>query len=147
VTLLRWDTYDPLTYPCLDLSGIALYAHDDKFHLYAERAAPEPELNCPGRSADLRDLSPAFDIPEGKWVHLLVYQRFSEVDGVALNAVYLDGSPVGPLSRDRNTWGEKITSVRFGIVSIAQGLVPTSWLSPINLFFDCVALNRYCPTG
>ena len=123
-SLMRWDNYT-LYGSGGDVGGI--------------------EVSTSGRARIMRQdysganykvLSSEVTFPEGRWFWLEVHQKLSDVDGAALNELYLDGVKVSSTTT-ANSRGRAITEVRHGLVALAQDCAPAN-----TFYFDRVSATN-----
>ncbi len=124
VALMRWDDYG--AHPeAADYSGVVIYGGDKRSRLVIDRIATGTQI----------ELSPAFDLPEGRWFHLEVHQRLGSASG--LNEVYLDGTKISSSTQPNLEPGRGVDRIRYGIVAIASG----AQTNPLSLRFDDASVN------
>ncbi len=126
IDLLRWDNWvdDPST---TDRGGITIYGPPaaGKAYLFRGRiGSPQNELVGP------------FSLSEGSWHWLEVHQRFSPGNTSDLSELYVDGAFVGR-STAPNWYGRRMTSVRFGLVAVADPRQSNG----LDLWFDRASVS------
>jgi len=72
-------------------------------------------------------------LPEARWFWLEVHQKISNVDGQALNELYVDGVKIDSTTT-ANSRGRQITEVRHGLVAMAGECAPAN-----TMYFDRVS--------
>jgi hypothetical protein len=129
VTVLRWDNWAEYGGGG-DVGGLAVYHSDRRVHLI--------EGTYGGYETD----HGSFTLPEGRWVHVEVVQRFGTADASA--EVFVDGARVLSSSLP-NMNGRPVTRLRVGVVSVAAG----SQSVPVTVYFDraSIASSRVGPAG
>ncbi len=124
VDLIRWDNWS--TAPSnADHGGLAVSSRG-QLVLIKEQLGSQPYTVLLG----------PYTMPEGRWVHLEVRQRFSSSNGSAVNEVWMDGDRLGS-NTTANSYGRTITRLRAGLVSIDSG----SQTQPLRLWFDDVVID------
>ena len=119
VALLRWDDWP--SHPVdRASSGVVIWGRDKRARLVRELLP-----------SGVSELSPSFELPEGRWFWLEVHQRLSSGAG-AYNEVYLDGALIGQSSTPNTFAGRVAERMRYGIVAIADG----AQTNPLSLNFD-----------
>jgi hypothetical protein len=123
-SLMRWDNYS-LYGSGGDVGGI--------------------EVSTSGRARIMRQdysganykvLSSEVTFPEGRWFWLEVHQKLSNVDGQAVNELYLDGVKVSSTTT-ANSRGRSITEVRHGLVALGPDCAPAN-----TFYFDRVSATN-----
>jgi hypothetical protein len=117
VDLVRWDNW-PLHQRRADFGGIVIYGSDQRARLVRGRYNGEEV-----------PLGSSFQLPEGRWFTVSVFQRLSRRH--PLSKVRLDGSLVSS-SRAKNFYGRPIDRIRCGIVAIDSG----HQFNSLRLWFD-----------
>lgn len=135
IDIMRWDNYS-LKSTSQDWGGIIIQNSD--------KLARLKRFNV---SSDYTDLSPSFKIPENRWVWIEVHQKFSPLEGQAINEVYMDGVLQGS-SKTANTYhdsavadpsiGRKITRIRYGLV----GIDSSKQQKPLELWVDRATISN-----
>ena len=121
VALMRWDDWP--SHPVdRASSGIVIWGRDKRARLVREL--------LPAGSSD-SELSPSFELPEGRWFWLEVHQRLSSGSG-AVNEVYLDGALIGRTTSPNTFAGRVAERMRYGIVAVHAGVQT----NPLSLSFD-----------
>jgi hypothetical protein len=124
--LMRWDNYGSAS--TTDYGGVGIVQSDGRGHLFRVGGYVP---NTPGTGTEDMGVTPAFDLPEGRWFWLEVHQRLATRDGQAVNEVFIDDVRVAS-STKANTSGNGATRLRYGIVAIGEGKQTT----PLDLWFD-----------
>jgi Polysaccharide lyase len=107
--LLRWDNYGSMP-SGIEMGGVELSGSDGKAYLFRAKSG-----------SDHSSLGAGFPLPEGRWFHLQVRQRFSGSDPVS--EAFLDGELVAS-SQEPNAYGNPIDRLRYGLVSVNAQAVP-----------------------
>jgi hypothetical protein len=103
------------------------------------------EISTSGRARIMREdysganyavLSKEVALPEARWFWLEVHQKISNVDGQAINELYLDGVKIDSTTT-ANSRGRAITEVRHGLVALAPECSPAN-----TLYFDRVSATN-----
>jgi hypothetical protein len=124
VAIMRWDDYG--AHPeAADYGGIVICGCDKRARLVNDLLPSEQQI----------ELSPAFDLPEGRWFHLEVHQHLSPDHG--LNEVYLDGVRITSTDKPNLQPGRGVDRIRYGLVAIADG----AQTRPLELNFDNATVN------
>lgn len=119
--LMRWDNYATYGNPGGDVGGVLV----ENGRMYVQR-----QDYGGGNFAYV--LGPV-EVPEGRWFHLEVHQRLSEVNGEALTELYVDGQKVGS-STVANSRGRVINHMRFGYVNNHRaGGASTLWYDRVSI--------------
>jgi hypothetical protein len=122
VDILRWDNWT-LAQRSQDQAGVTV-TPDGKL-LFTKR-----DLNLPNNG--LVYLTPPVAAPFlGAWHHIKVHQRFSAVDGSALNELWVDAVKVAS-STAANYNGRPVTALRVGIVAVNDA----TQRNQVDLWFD-----------
>lgn len=130
VALLRWDNY--ISHPVdTDHGGVVIYGSDKRARLVTERLNGQKQY----------ELTPQFDVPEGRWFLLEVHQRFSATDGRAINEVFLDGKRMNRSTKANLPRGRRVERIRYGLVAIDAG----KQRKPLKLRFDDAAVAASGP--
>jgi hypothetical protein len=132
VDLMRWDNYS-LNNSSDDWGGVVIYGGDKRARLM--------RFNSAGDTAVL--VGP-FNIAEGQWNWIEVNQIFSQHNGQAYSAMYLNGQLVG-ISTTANKYSLGITRIRYGLVAISE----SAQTNPLSLWFDDAYLgtSEHGPLG
>jgi hypothetical protein len=124
VDLIRWDNWS-IAPNNADHGGLAVSSRG-QLVLIKEQLKTQPYTVLLG----------PYTMPEGRWVHLEVRQRFASSNGQAVNEVWMDGKRLGS-NTTANSYGRQITRLRAGIVSIDSG----SQTQPLELWFDDTSIS------
>ncbi len=122
--LMRWDNWDTYN-SSADFGGVALRSDGRSRILLGKYNSSDSEV------------TPAFDLPEGRWFHLEVHQKLS-TGSDALTEVFLDGKKVASSTKP-NSYGRTITRLRTGMVSIHAG----QQTNPLTLFIDRLSIDTH----
>jgi hypothetical protein len=120
VDLLRWDNWEQWPGDT-DWGGISIWGSDRRARLLRF-----------GMQRPTDTLVGPFDLPEGRWFSLEVYQRLQgPLGGRAVSEVHVDGRLIGR-SDAPNTYGRPISRIRYGIVAVSAG----AQTLPLHLWVD-----------
>jgi Bacterial Ig-like domain len=126
VDLVRWDNWatDPTT---TEKGGVVIYGSDKRARLVRIKQGVEQVA-----------LSPAFDLPEGRWFSVEVRQRLSSSSG--LNEVYVDGNRISSTTT-KNMYGHAVNRIRYGLVATAG----SAQTKPLEMWFDRAVASSGTP--
>ena len=122
VAIMRWDDYG--AHPeAAGQGGVVINGGDKRARLVLNQMPAATQVQ----------LGESFELPEGRWFHLEVHQRLSEVNGEALTELYVDGQKVGS-STVANSRGRVINHMRFGYVNNHRaGGASTLWYDRVSI--------------